>query len=314
MESHLKFEKPAAKLEARLEQLRARARTKADQEKCAELEARLAKTLSKLYKELTPWQKVQVARHAERPHFFDYMDALVEDFTLLAGDRVFSDDLAIQGGLGRWLGQPAVILGHEKGTTAESRVRHNFGMARPEGYRKAIRLLELAEQFSLPVISLVDTAGAYPGIGAEERGQSEAIARCIDKCLQISVPFVAVIVGEGGSGGALALATASRVLMLEHAIYTVASPEACASILWRAADKAKDAAAALQLTAQSLHGLGVIDRIVPEPLGGAQRAPQEMIRAVGKAVQDELSALSQRDPQALRTERHAKYLQMGAAL
>ena len=317
MESHLKFEKPVAKLEARLKQLRARAAQmpdKADQDKCAALEARVAKTLGKIYKDLTPWQKVQVARHAERPHFSDYVAALVEDFTPLAGDRLFADDLAIQGGLGRWLGRPAVILGHEKGKTAESRVRHNFGMARPEGYRKTMRLLTLAEQFSLPVVSLVDTAGAYPGIGAEERGQSEAIARCIDKCLQIPVPFVAVIVGEGGSGGALALASASRVVMLEHAIYTVASPEACASILWRAASKAKDAAAALRLTAQSLQALGVIDRILPEPLGGAQRAPQQMMRAVGEAVQEEWANLDKSAPQELRRARQAKYLKMGALL
>lgn len=314
MEQNLKFEKPVAKLEERLAQLRARARGKADEGKCAELEARLAKKLGKLYKHLTPWQKVQVARHPERPHFSDYVAQLTEDFTLLAGDRVFADDLAIQGGIGRWLGRPAVILGHEKGKTAESRVRHNFGMARPEGYRKTIRLLTLAEQFSLPVVSLVDTAGAYPGVGAEERGQSEAIARCIDKCLQLSVPFVAVIVGEGGSGGALALASASRVLMLEHSIYTVASPEACASILWRAANKAQHAAAALQLTAQSLQSLGVIDRILPEPLGGAQRAPQQMIRAVGQAVQEEFARLGESPPQALRTERQAKYLKMGSLL
>ena len=275
------------------------------------LEVKVAEQVERLYKNLDAWQKTQVARHPARPHCMDYIETLVDDFTPLAGDRLYSEDYAVIAGLGRWQGQSVAILGHEKGSNTQGRLKHNFGMARPEGYRKAIRIMDMAERFNLPVVTLVDTAGAYPGIGAEERGQSEAIARCTDKCLQLGVPFVSVIIGEGGSGGALALATASRILMLEHSIYTVASPEACASILWRSSEHANTAATALKVTAQDLEQLGVIDRILTEPVGGAHRDRAQMMSDVGLAVAGELAKLASLSPQELRDNRRQKFLDMG---
>ena len=314
MQVYLEFEKPIAEMEGKIAELRAI--SKDDPEvnilnEVTRLEEKVASQLEKTYKSLDPWQKTLVARHPARPHFVDYIDHLVEDFTPLSGDRLYSDDQAIIAGLGRWQGRRVAIMGHEKGANTQARLKHNFGMARPEGYRKAIRVMELAERFNIPVVTLVDTSGAYPGIGAEERGQSEAIARCTEKCLQIGVPFVSVIVGEGGSGGALALATANRILMLEHSIYSVASPEACASILWRSREKAKEAADALKVTADSLNDLGVIDRILKEPVGGAHRERDLIIDQVGDAVIEELDDLSQLSSDELRRDRRQKFLDMG---
>lgn len=314
MQVYLEFEKPIAEMEGKIAELRAI--SKDDPEvnilnEVTRLEEKVALQLEKTYKSLDPWQKTLVARHPARPHFVDYIDHLVEDFTPLSGDRLYSDDQAIIAGLGRWQGRRVAIMGHEKGANTQARLKHNFGMARPEGYRKAIRVMELAERFNIPVVTLVDTSGAYPGIGAEERGQSEAIARCTEKCLQIGVPFVSVIVGEGGSGGALALATANRILMLEHSIYSVASPEACASILWRSREKAKEAAEALKVTADSLNDLGVIDRILKEPVGGAHRERDLIIDQVGDAVIEELDDLSQLPSDELRRDRRQKFLDMG---
>lgn len=314
MQVYLEFEKPIAEMEGKIAELRAI--SKDDPEvnilnEVTRLEEKVASQLEKTYKSLDPWQKTLVARHPARPHFVDYIDHLVEDFTPLSGDRLYSDDQAIIAGLGRWQGRRVAIMGHEKGANTQARLKHNFGMARPEGYRKAIRVMELAERFNIPVVTLVDTSGAYPGIGAEERGQSEAIARCTEKCLQIGVPFVSVIVGEGGSGGALALATANRILMLEHSIYSVASPEACASILWRSREKAKEAAEALKVTADSLNNLGVIDRILKEPVGGAHRERDLIIDQVGDAVIEELDDLSQLSSDELRRDRRQKFLDMG---
>ena len=314
MQVYLEFEKPIAEMEGKIAELRAI--SKDDPEvnilnEVTRLEEKVASQLEKTYKSLDPWQKTLVARHPARPHFVDYIDHLVEDFTPLSGDRLYSDDQAIIAGLGRWQGRRVAIIGHEKGANTQARLKHNFGMARPEGYRKAIRVMELAERFNIPVVTLVDTSGAYPGIGAEERGQSEAIARCTEKCLQIGVPFVSVIVGEGGSGGALALATANRILMLEHSIYSVASPEACASILWRSREKAKEAAEALKVTADSLNDLGVIDRILKEPVGGAHRERDLIIDQVGDAVIEELDDLSQLSSDELRRDRRQKFLDMG---
>ncbi len=314
MQVYLDFEKPIAELEGKIQELRVMSQDDPEVsilEEVTKLEAKVTEQLEKTYKKLDPWQKTQVARHPARPHFKDYIEALVEDFTPLAGDRLFSEDHAIVAGLGRWQGQRVAILGHEKGNNTQTRIKHNFGMARPEGYRKAIRVMELAERFNLPLVTLVDTSGAYPGIGAEERGQAEAIARCTDKCLQLGVPFVSVVVGEGGSGGALALATANRILMLEHSIYAVASPEACASILWRSRDKAKEAATALKVTSESLKELGVIDRILKEPVGGAHREREAMIQFVGEAVIEEIESLSGLSPQELRKNRREKFLAMG---
>src|SRR5690606_3142938 len=277
----------------------------------ARLEARAEKLLRQTYAKLTPWQKTQVARHPERPHFSHYAAALLEDYTPLAGDRAYGDDRAIQGGLARFRGRSVVVIGHEKGTDTEGRVRHNFGMANPEGYRKAVRLMHLAERFGLPVITLVDTPGAYPGVGAEERGQAEAIARAIETCLQVAVPPVGVIIGEGGSGGAVALAVADKVLMLEHAVYSVISPEGCAAILWRSGDQAPAAAEAMRLTAQDLHELGVVDQIIPEPLGGAHRAPEEAIAAGGDALEQALEPLLVLSGAELRHRRRQKFLGMG---
>ena len=314
MQTYLEFEKPIAELEGKIHELRSVGQTEGGVDifdEIQKLEVKVAEQVERLYKNLDPWQKTQVARHPARPHCMDYIETLVDDFTPLAGDRLYSEDYAVIAGLGRWQGQSVAILGHEKGSNTQSRLKHNFGMARPEGYRKAIRIMDMAERFNLPVVTLVDTAGAYPGIGAEERGQSEAIARCTDKCLQLGVPFVSVIIGEGGSGGALALATASRILMLEHSIYTVASPEACASILWRSSEHANTAATALKVTAQDLEQLGVIDRILTEPVGGAHRDRAQTMSDVGLAVAGELAKLASLSPQELRDNRRQKYLDMG---
>ena len=317
MRSYLDFEKPVADLEAKVEELRALSNggdTASIGEELTKLEAKAAKALTELYANLTPWQKTQVARHPQRPHFVDYVKALVAEFTPLAGDRHFGDDGAILGGFGRFRGQPVCVLGQEKGANTESRLEHNFGMARPEGYRKAVRLMELADRFELPVISLVDTAGAFPGIDAEERGQAEAIARSTEASLGLGVPNVAVIVGEGGSGGAVAIASCNKVLMLEHAIYTVASPEASASILWRDAGRAEDAATGMKITAQDLLRFGIIDGIVPEPPGGAHRDPEKVIAATGEAVSGALAALGNMSREQIKSARAEKFLAMGRKL
>ena len=311
---YLEFEKPLAEIEGKAEELRAMARSNTGMDVSREAEQldRKADTLLRdLYKDLTPWQKCQVARHPDRPHCKDYIDALFSEYTPLAGDRNYADDHAVMGGLARFNDAPVVLIGHEKGHDTKSRIERNFGMARPEGYRKAIRLMDLADRFRLPVITLVDTPGAYPGKGAEERGQAEAIARSTEKCLTIGVPLVAVVIGEGGSGGAVAFATANRVAMLEHSVYSVISPEGCASILWKDAEKMREAAEALRLTAQDLQKLGVIDRIVKEPVGGAQRARKESIEAVGKAIEVMLKELSSKKPEALIRDRRNKFLDMG---
>ena len=313
--TYLDFEKPLADLEGKAEELRVLARKGegVDLEKEASaLDKKAADLLKDMYKSLDPWRKTQVARHPARPHCNDYIAALFTEYTPLAGDRVFGDDHAVMGGLARFNDAPCVVIGHEKGNDTKSRIQHNFGMARPEGYRKAIRLMDMAHRFGLPVISLVDTPGAYPGKGAEERGQSEAIARSTEKCLQIGVPLVSVIIGEGGSGGAVAFATANRIAMLEHSIYSVISPEGCASILWKDADKMREAAEALRLTAQDLQKLGVIDQIIPEPMGGAQRAPVDAIASVGQAITAMLADLDGKTPQELTRERREKFLNMGA--
>ena len=312
MQVYLDFEKSIAELEGKIKELRTMGKSGVDiADEIGKLEQKARQQILKVYQGLNPWQKTQVARHPARPHFTDYIEALVEDFTPLAGDRLYSEDHAIIGGIGRWQGQRVAIIGQEKGNTTQTRIKHNFGMARPEGYRKAIRIMDLAERFNLPVVALVDTAGAYPGIGAEERGQAEAIARCTDKCLSLGVPMVSVVIGEGGSGGALALATANRILMLEHSIYTVASPEACASILWRTSERADVAATALKVTAQSLAELKVIDRIIAEPEGGAHRDRDETIRSVGQAISEELAQLSGIDAKQLKSDRRKKFLAMG---
>jgi acetyl-CoA carboxylase carboxyl transferase subunit alpha len=317
MRSYLDFEKSVAELEAKVDELRELAANGGAveiNEEVGRLEARAAEALGELYANLTPWQKTQVARHPERPHFVDYIASCIEEFTPLAGDRKFGEDEAIVGGAGRFRGQPVVVIGHERGADTETRLRHNFGMARPEGYRKAARLMELADRFGLPVISLVDTAGAYPGIGAEERGQAEAIARSTDACLALGVPNVAVIIGEGGSGGAIALATANRVFMLEHSIYSVISPEGAASILWRDSTRAAEAAANLKITAQDLLRLKVIDGIVAEPRGGAHRDRKATITAVADTVETALRGLSNMDAAALRQARREKFLAIGRSL
>ena len=312
--NYLEFEKPLSEIEGKAEELRAMGRANAGTDVTREAEAldRKAEAMLKdLYKSLTPWQKCQVARHPERPHTRDYIEALFSEYTSLAGDRNFADDHAVMGGIARFQDMPVVVIGQEKGHDTKSRIERNFGMARPEGYRKAIRLMELADRFHLPVVTLVDTPGAYPGKGAEERGQAEAIARSTEKCLQIGVPLISIIIGEGGSGGAVAFATANRVAMLEHSVYSVITPEGCASILWKDSDRAKDAAEALRLTAQDLQKLGVIDRIVKEPTGGAQRGRKETIEAVGKAIETMLKELSGKKPEALIKDRRQKFLDMG---
>lgn len=313
---YLDFEKPLADIEGKAEELRALAR-KSDntvdvEKEAAALDRKSAELLRDLYKSLDPWRKTQVARHPDRPHCRDYIGALFTEYTPLAGDRAFGDDHAVMGGLARFNDAPCVVIGHEKGNDTRTRIHHNFGMARPEGYRKAIRLMDLAHRFGLPVITLVDTPGAYPGKGAEERGQSEAIARCTQKCLEIGVPLVSVIIGEGGSGGAVAFATANRVAMLEHSIYSVISPEGCASILWKDADRMREAAEALRLTAQDLKKLGVIDCIIAEPVGGAQRDPAAAIKTVGEEIATMLAALAGKKPSELIRERRQKFLEMGS--
>ncbi|MZR13533.1 acetyl-CoA carboxylase carboxyltransferase subunit alpha [Maritimibacter sp. DP07] len=313
--NYLDFEKPLAEIEGKAEELRAMARANEEMDVEGEakaLDKKAEQMLVDLYKGLTPWRKCQVARHPERPHCKDYIDALFTEYTPLAGDRNFADDHAVMGGLARMGDQPVMVIGHEKGNDTKSRIERNFGMARPEGYRKAIRLMDLADRFGLPVVSLVDTPGAYPGKGAEERGQSEAIARSTEKCLSLKVPLVSVIIGEGGSGGAVAFATGNSVMMLEHSIYSVISPEGCASILWKDSDKMREAAEALRLTAQDLKALGVIERIIGEPVGGAHRGAGQAISAVGHAIEAELKALGKKKPDELRNSRRQKYLKMGS--
>jgi acetyl-CoA carboxylase carboxyl transferase subunit alpha len=313
MPTFLDFEKPIAELEGKIEELRHLA-TSGDiniAEEVSRLQAKVDRLLRQTYAKLTPWQKTLVARHPERPHLKNYIEGLVEEFTPLAGDRLYADDPAIIGGIGRFRGWSAMILGQEKGSDTETRVRHNFGMAKPEGYRKAQRLMRLADRYKMPLVSLVDTPGAYPGVGAEERGQAEAIARCIATCLEIEVPLVSVVIGEGGSGGAIALAAANTVLMLEHAVYSVISPEGCASILWRSAEHAQDAAEALKLTAADLLKLKVIDGIVPEPLGGAHRDPPAAIDAVGDALEGALAQL-RNGTDDYKAHRRAKFLAIGS--
>nr|WP_138378749.1 acetyl-CoA carboxylase carboxyltransferase subunit alpha [Luteithermobacter gelatinilyticus] len=313
MLTYLDFEKPIAELESRIRDMKNL--ESGDELNIAEeigrLERKLDKLLRDTYKSLTPWQKIKVARHPNRPHFPDFIKGLITDFMPLCGDRAFADDAAITGGLGRFKGQSVMVIGHEKGSDTQSRLKHNFGMARPEGYRKAIRLFKLAEQFDIPVITLVDTSGAYPGIGAEERGQAEAIARSTEACLGLKVPLVSVIVGEGGSGGAVALAAGNRIMMLEHAVYSVISPEGCASILWRTADKAEEAAGALKITAQDLLKLNVIDEVIPEPVGGAHRDHEKTMTALGKSLDQALNDLSALSAEKLRSLRREKFLNMG---
>ncbi|MDG5488084.1 acetyl-CoA carboxylase carboxyltransferase subunit alpha [Sphingomonas sp. BGYR3] len=309
----LDFEKPIAELQARIDELRDTAADGAVDINAdiARLQAKSDRLLKDTYARLTPWQKTQVARHQDRPHFTHYVAGLFEDFVPLAGDRAFADDQAILGGFARFRGRRVMVIGHEKGDDTASRLKHNFGMGKPEGYRKAIRLMDLAGRFGLPVVTLVDTSGAFPGIQAEERGQAEAIARSTEAMLNLGVPVIASILGEGGSGGAIALAAGNRVLMMEHAVYSVISPEGCASILWRTADRAADAAEAMKVTAQDLKALGVIDRIVAEPLGGAHRDRDAAIAALGDAIERELAAIEGDGPDALRKARRVKFLSMG---
>ncbi|TPE52487.1 acetyl-CoA carboxylase carboxyltransferase subunit alpha [Amaricoccus solimangrovi] len=314
MQNYLDFEKGLAEIEGKAEELRALGRKNSEmdvEEEAAALDKKAATLLEELYRGLDPWRKCQVARHPDRPHCRDYIDGLFTEWTPLAGDRGFSDDHAVMGGLARFNDRAVMVIGLEKGHDTRTRLEHNFGMARPEGYRKGIRLMDLADRMGLPVITLVDTPGAYPGKGAEERGQAEAIARSTEKCLQLGVPIVSVIIGEGGSGGAVAFATADRLAMLEHSIYSVISPEGCASILWKDAEKMKEAAEALRLTAQDLLALGVVDTVVPEPRGGAQRNKTETVARVGAAIADLLGQVSGRKPGELRKARRKKYLDMG---
>ena len=315
MQSYLDFEKGLADLEGNAEELRALARQDEDMDVEAEagqLDEKSNALLKDLYENLSPWQKCQVARHPNRPHAIDYIGKLFTDYTPLAGDRNFAEDHAVIGGLARFTDKPVIVIGQEKGSDTQSRLERNFGMARPEGYRKAVRLMEMADRFGIPVITLIDTPGAYPGKGAEERGQSEAIARSTEMCLKLGAPLIAVVIGEGGSGGAVALATGDRVIMLEHSIYSVITPEGCASILWKNAEKMKEAAAALRLTAQDLKGLGVIDVVVKEPLGGAQRDRKAAIEGVREAIRKELADLEGMSAEAIRTSRRTKFLDMGS--
>ena len=316
MITFLDFEKPIAELEAKIRDLRQLSLGEDPvniTDEVGQLEGKLDKMLRDTYKKLSPWQKTQVARHPERPHFNDYIKFMIEDFTPLSGDRGFGEDEALLGGLGRFKGQPVMIMGHEKGFDTETRLKHNFGMARPEGYRKAIRLMKMADQFSLPVITLVDTSGAYPGVGAEERGQAEAIARSTEACLDVKVPFISCIVGEGGSGGAVALAVGNKVLMMEHAIYSVISPEGCASILWRSREKAQDASVALKITSEDLLKLGVIDEVVSEPIGGAHRDPAQAMQNLTSTIEQNLEELSAIPAKRLQELRREKYMAMGDA-
>ncbi|MCK5445843.1 MAG: acetyl-CoA carboxylase carboxyltransferase subunit alpha [Rhodospirillaceae bacterium] len=310
---YLDFEKSIAELEGKIEELRHITGSGEVNiaEEVTKLQAKVDKQLRSLYAKLSPWQKTQVARHQDRPHTLDYIRELIEDFTPLAGDRLYGEDEAVIGGLGRFRGRSVMVIGIEKGNDTEARVRHNFGMARPEGYRKAQRLMKMADRFNLPVIALVDTPGAFPGADAEARGQAEAIARSIEVSFQIRVPFVAIVIGEGGSGGAIALACANQLLMLEHSIYSVISPEGCASILWRDAEKSKDAAEALRLTSKDLYDLGVIDAVVPEPLGGAHRNPEAMFKAVGAEIEHAISSMDGLDGGQLRAKRREKFMALG---
>jgi acetyl-CoA carboxylase carboxyl transferase subunit alpha len=317
MPTYLDFEKPIAELESRVAELRALTRDDDSAvigEEITKLEGKSAQLLVETYRALNPWQKTTVARHPDRPHCLDYIDQLIESFTPMAGDRYFSEDAAIMGGIGTFRGRSVVVIGHEKGHDTETRIKHNFGMARPEGYRKAVRLMDLAERFGLPVLTLVDTAGAYPGVGAEERGQAEAIARSTDRCLSLSVPMIALVIGEGGSGGAIAIASANRILMLEHSVYTVASPEAAASILWRDPTRAVDAATNMKITAQDLYELGVIDEIVSEPIGGAHRDKEGAVRRAGDAIAKSLAAFDKMSPDEVRKQRHDRFLAIGRGL
>jgi acetyl-CoA carboxylase carboxyl transferase subunit alpha len=317
MRSYLDFEKPVAELEAKIDEMRAmqaNGNAIAIGEEIGRIEGKADAALKELYAGLTPWQKTQVARHPQRPHCLDYIGQLVTDFVPLAGDRSYGEDAAIVGGLGRFRGESVCVIGQEKGSDTESRLKHNFGMARPEGYRKAARLMDMADHFEIPVIALIDTAGAYPGIGAEERGQAEAIARSTEACLRVGVPNVATVIGEGGSGGAIALATANRVIMLEHSIYSVISPEGAASILWRDTSKAQEAAASMKITAQDLLRLGVVDTIVTEPTGGAHRDPAAAITAAGEAIDSALTELQGLDPATIVRLRREKFMTIGRSL
>ncbi|WFU40856.1 acetyl-CoA carboxylase carboxyltransferase subunit alpha [Bradyrhizobium sp. CB82] len=315
MRSYLDFEKPVAELDSKLDELRALSASGTDiAEEVGKIEDKAAQALADLYLNLTPWQKTLVARHPQRPHFSDFIKGLVTEFTPLAGDRKFGEDEALVAGFGRFRGEAICVMGQEKGDSTESRIKHNFGMARPEGYRKAVRLMEMAERFGLPVLSIVDSAGAYPGIGAEERGQAEAIARSTDACLSLGVPNVAIITGEGMSGGAIALTTANRVLMLEHAIYSVISPEAASSILWRDGTKAQEAANSMKITAQDMLRFGVIDSILKEPVGGAHRDPAAMIATTGEAIEQAFVELRNLDSDAIRKQRRQKFLEIGRKL
>lgn len=314
MRTYLDFEKPIAELESKVEELKSlegNGNGVSIAEEIATLEDKAQRALEFTYSRLSPWQKTQVARHPERPHCLDYVRALVHEFMPLAGDRHFAEDHAIIGGLGRFRGQPVMVIGQEKGSDTQGRLEHNFGMARPEGYRKAIRLMNMAEKFGIPVITFVDTPGAYPGVGAEERGQAEAIARSIDRCLSLGVPIIAIVIGEGGSGGAVAIATANHVIMLEHAIYTVASPEAAASILWHDSNRAKDAATSMRITAEDLKGLDVVDKVVEEPLGGAHRNGTKVLEDVGNEIAAALKSFEDMDDDQIRRHRREKYLKMG---
>ncbi len=317
MRSYLDFEKPVAELEAKIEELRALSATGDNGtigEEIARLEAKASGVLNDIYSELTPWQKTQVARHPQRPHCLDYIAGLMTDFVPLAGDRTFGDDDAIIGGFGRFRGESVCVIGQEKGSNTEARLKHNFGMARPEGYRKAVRLMEMADRFDIPVIGLVDTAGAYPGIGAEERGQAEAIARSTDTCLGLGAPNIAIVLGEGGSGGAIALATANRVLMLQHAIYSVISPEGAASILWRDTTKAQEAATNMKITSDDMTWLGIIDGVITEPAGGAHRDPAAAIAATGAAIDKAFGELNGLSRDTVRRQRRDKFLNIGRSL
>ncbi|MDO6727600.1 acetyl-CoA carboxylase carboxyltransferase subunit alpha [Cognatishimia sp. 1_MG-2023] len=315
MTNYLDFEKPLAEIEGKAEELRSMARQNEEMDvadEAAALDRKAGELLEELYENLTPWRKCQVARHPDRPHCQDYIEALFTEFTPLAGDRNFADDHAVMGGLARFNDQPVVVIGQEKGNNTKSRIERNFGMARPEGYRKAIRLMEMADKFNLPIITLVDTPGAYPGKGAEERGQSEAIARSTEKCLQVGVPVISVIIGEGGSGGAVALATANKLAMLEHSVYSVITPEGCASILWKNSDKMREAAEALRLTAADLLQLGVVDRSIREPKGGAHRGAEDAIKAVGSAISEMLKDVEGMDRQQVINARRQKFMSMGS--
>jgi acetyl-CoA carboxylase carboxyl transferase subunit alpha len=312
--TYLDFEKSIAEIEKKIEELNALAESNKAAEmgiELSRLKEKSQRQLKDLYSKLDPWQKMQVARHQDRPHFYEYVSALVSDFVELAGDRKYAEDAAVVGGLGKFLGRPCLIIGHEKGRTTSERLKHNFGAARPEGYRKAVRLMNMAERFGLPVIALIDTAGAYPGLGAEERGGAEAIARSTERCLTLGVPMVAAVVGEGGSGGAIAIAAANKVIMLEHAIYSVISPEGAASILYRDSARAKDAAAAMKITAQDCLAFGVIDEIVPEPVGGAHRHPDVAVASVGAAIARQLDGLAGHDPKELRQQRRDRFYAIG---